>query len=410
MRVLVTAMGSRGDVQPMLALACALRARGHDVVVSASADFTDWAGELGLSFVSSGENAQQWLQSHWDDINGGPRRFLRALKTFVDELFPTWFATTVGAAQGADAIVSANQFAARSAAEKFAIPLVCVAYSPTLFRSAYHAPLFLRWQTLPRWMNRVLWATCDRLLWGLMKRYINAGRRKHGLSPVASIPRHLFEGVPYLLASDGVFAPAPPDWTRFDITLTGPWFYDDPASLDADVSAFLDAGAPPIYIGFGSMVSSDVERLTRILLDGAGDRRLLLSAGWAGLGKAQLPVTAKVVNAPMPHARLFPRVAAVVHHGGAGTTAAAMRAGAPQVVVPHLADQFYNAHRLSVLGLAPPGIPIKRLSAARLHGALDATLAMPAAPRVEMAARLSAGDGLAQAVAIVERASERPTI
>src|SRR5207253_6274824 len=105
---------------------------------------------------------------------------------------------------------------------------------------------------------------------------VNAGRHKHGLSPVASIPRHLFEGVPYLLASDAVFAPAPPDWTRFDVTLTGPWFYDDPSSLDADIVAFLDAGAPPIYIGFGSMVSSEVERLTRILLDGAGERRLLL--------------------------------------------------------------------------------------------------------------------------------------
>jgi vancomycin aglycone glucosyltransferase len=410
MRVLLAAMGSRGDVQPMLALACALRERRHEVLVSASSDFAGWAGELGLPFVSTGENAQEWLRAHWRDLSAGPRSFMRTMKTFIDELFPAWFATTAQAAQGVEMIVSANQFAARSVAEKFGLPLVGVAYSPTLFRSSYHTPMFLPWQGLPRWLNRLLWATCDRMMWGLMKRYINAGRAQLQLAPVGSVSAHLFAGLPYMLASDARFAPAPPDWQRFDVTMTGPWFYDDPLPLAAEVSAFLDAGPAPIYIGFGSMISNDAASLTQTLLDAAGGHRLLLSAGWAGIGAGSLPSSVKVVNGPMPHAKLFPRVAAVVHHGGAGTTAAAMRAGVPQVVVPHLADQFYNAHRLVQLGLAPPGIRIGRLNAERLGGAIAAALALPAAPRIEMATRLSVSDGLARAVAIVEACGPRPAI
>jgi UDP:flavonoid glycosyltransferase YjiC (YdhE family) len=217
----------------------------------------------------------------------------------------------------------------------------------------------------------------------------------------------LFEGLPYLLACDAVFAPAPPDWPRYDVTTTGPWFYDDPLPLDPEVSAFIDAGLPPVYIGFGSMVSSDAARLTRSLLEAANGHRLLLSSGWAGIGDGHLPASVKVVRGPMPHAKLFPRVAAVVHHGGAGTTAAALRAGAPQIIVPHMGDQFYNAHRLAVMGLAPPGIPVNRLTAKRLQDALQASFAMPAAPRQAMAARLRDGNGLEHAVDVIEKAAQR---
>src|SRR5262249_38622860 len=113
------------------------------------------------------------------------------------------------------------------------------------------------------------------------------------------------------------------------------------------------------------------------------------------------------VSGPMPHAQLFPHVAAVVHHGGAGTTAAALRAGVPQVVVPHMADQFYNAHRLCTLGLAPQGIPIKRLTAERLGDAIAAACALPTVSRMRMAARLRAGDGLWRAVEMVEMHAKR---
>jgi vancomycin aglycone glucosyltransferase len=225
-----------------------------------------------------------------------------------------------------------------------------------------------------------------------------------GLAPIANVPKHFRDAIPYLLASDPVLAPAPPDWTQLHVVPTGPWFYDDPQPLDPETEAFIRAGDPPVYVGFGSMVSDDVERLTRAVLEGAGasGRRLLLSKGWAGLGGGALPPSARVVHGPMPHAKLFPLVAAVVHHGGAGTTAAALRAGVPQVVVPHMADQYHHAYRLATLSLAPPGIPIRRLTAQNLAHAVEATLALPAAPRLAAAQRLREGDGRSRAIAFLE--------
>ncbi len=404
MKVLLAAMGSRGDVQPLLALACALKARGHEVVVSAAPDFGAWAADLGLAFVPAGLNVQEWLQSNWGEMNRGVRGMRRALRSIATDLFPPWFEGTLAAARGMDLIVSASQFAAPSVAEKLGIPCVGVAYSPLLLRSSHHPPIFAPWQGLPRWLNAALWSISDGVLLRLMKRHLNRERAKMGLAPIADVPKHLYEGIPYLLACDPVLAPLPPDWARLRVTATGPWFYDDPQSLDPETEAFIRAGDPPVYVGFGSMVSTDVQRLTRAVLEGAGagGRRLLLSKGWAGLGGGALPPSARVVHAPMPHAKLFPLVAAVVHHGGAGTTAAALRAGVPQVVVPHMADQYHHAHRLAALGLAPPGVPIRRLTAERLARAIDATLRLPAGPRLAAAERLRDGDGRSRAIAFLE--------
>jgi UDP:flavonoid glycosyltransferase YjiC (YdhE family) len=211
-----------------------------------------------------------------------------------------------------------------------------------------------------------------------------------------------FVDAPYFLAADPVIASVPPDWQRFDITATGPWFYQDPAPLDAEVEAFLRAGPPPVYIGFGSMVAKDAARVTRAIVEGTRDRRVLLARGWAGLGVDAASDDMLIVHGPVPHAKLFPRLAAVVHHGGSGTMANALRAGVPQVIVPHIMDQYYWAHRLETLGIAPPGVPIKDLDASRLARAIDATLALPSGPRNEAAARLASGDGAARAVAFVE--------
>jgi vancomycin aglycone glucosyltransferase len=402
MRILVAAMGSRGDVQPMLALGMALRARGHDMLVSAPPDFAAWAGELGLPFLASGRNVQEVLTEHAGAMGANPLRILRAVrKIFVEEV-PASFQRTLAAARECDALVSAGQFAASSVAEKLGIPCVGVVYSPTMLHSSYHPPFVASQQGMPRWMNTLTWAASDAMINRMLRHPINAARAKLDLAPVKSIQRHLFESWPVLLACDPVVAPAAPDWDSLDVTTTGPWFYDDPSPLDAEVEAFLDAGPPPVYVGFGSMVTDEAARITRALLEGADGRRLLLSKGWAGIGGGNLPASVKVVHGPMPHAKLFPRVAAVVHHGGSGTTAAALRAGAPQVLVPHIMDQFYYAYRLRSLGIAPAGIPVRKLTAVRLRAALEEALALPPKPRLEAAARLREGEGITRAVARIE--------
>ena len=397
-------MGSRGDVQPMLALALALRARGHDAVVNAPPDFESWSREIGVPFISSGRSAQEVLTEHAADMGAYPVRLLRLIKAIIAEEVPVWFERMIEAARGCDMIVTANQFAAHSVAEKLGIPCVAVMYSPTMLRSAYHPPLVARAQEMPRWVNALRWKLSNAVLHRMLAAPLDSARAKLALPGVKSVAKHLFEERPVLLACDPVVAPAPPDWSRFKVTTTGPWFYDDPAPLDAEVAAFLDAGSPPVYVGFGSMVTDDAARMTRAILEGAGTggRRVLLSKGWAGIGGGNLPASVKVVQGPMPHAKLFPRLAAVVHHGGAGTTAAALRAGAPQVIVPHILDQFYYAHRLCKLGIAPAGIPVRKLTAQRLHRAIDAALELPPDARLQAVERLREGAGIRRAVEILE--------
>jgi vancomycin aglycone glucosyltransferase len=404
MRLLVAAMGSRGDVQPALALACALRAAGHDPVVTAPPDFAAWAAELGLAFVSSGASVQAVVEEHADKMGGNPLRLGAAIRDILVQHVPGMLERALEAGRGAQAIVCAHHFVARTAAEILDVPFVGVMYQPSIVRSADYPPIIARWQRGPRLLNRALWRLYD---WGTTRIFmepINREREKLGLAREDSFERHMFHGSPYLLACDPVLVPAPADWGHLDITTTGPWFYEDATPLSGDVLSFLEAGPPPVYVGFGSMVNEDAAAATRVIVAGAGasGRRVLLSRGWAGLGEGTFPASVIVVDGPMPHAKLFPRVAAVVHHGGAGTTHAALRAGAPQVIVPHLMDQYYYAHRLRVLGIAPEAIPVRKLSADRLGRAIDQAVGLPAGPRMEAADRLREGRGLQRAVDLIE--------
>ena len=406
MRVLVAALGSRGDVQPGLALALRLRAAGHEAVVSAPVDFAGWSRSLGLPFVQSDDvSVEALLKEKIEDFSSNPLRVLRFMSGLLHDHMPMWYVRTLEAASECDAIVSAGQFASVSAAQKLGIPCFGVAFSPTLLRSREHAPIMFPWQRMPRAPNGAMWSFLA-LAIDFMTKPINAARERIGLAKIRSAFEHVFD-IPYLLAADPQLVHVPRDWADRSITATGPWFYDDPTELDAEVERFLGAGEPPVYVGFGSMVHDDVARLTRVIVEGAAahGRRVLMSKGWAGLGEGALPAYVKVVHAPMPHAKLFPRVAAVVHHGGSGTTAQALRAAAPQVIVPHIMDQFYYAERLLRLGLAPPGIPVKKLTAAKLAQALDAAFALDPAPRRAFAERLRAGDGIARAIAILEQST-----
>jgi len=145
--------------------------------------------------------------------------------------------------------------------------------------------------------------------------------------------------------------------------------------LPRKLEGFLESGPPPVYLGFGSMTDPDPARTTQRLLDAITRLgcRALISKGWAGIGDGALPEGVMAIGA-VSHASLFPRLAAVVHHGGAGTTHAAARAGVPQVIVAHVLDQFYFARRIHDLGVGPPAIPRARLTPERLAETLRATL------------------------------------
>lgn len=202
-------------------------------------------------------------------------------------------------------------------------------------------------------------------------------------------------------------APVPPDWGDW-LYVTGYWFLDadDSWRPPADLVAFLDDGPPPVYVGFGSMVDQEAEAVTKIVLQAlaSSGRRAILLGGWSRLGQGKLPESILRVDWA-PHSWLFPRMAAVVHHGGAGTTAAGLRAGVPDVIVPYFADQPFWAGRVRALGVGPEPIPRQKLTAERLAEAIEsASMDEEMGRRArELGRKIQAEDGVATAVPLIER-------
>ena len=215
-----------------------------------------------------------------------------------------------------------------------------------------------------------------------------------------------------LYAYSAAVAPPPPDWGKW-IEVTGYWFLDRPTDWRPPpaLAAFLDEGPPPVCIGFGSMTNRDPTELARTVaraLDLTGQRAVVLT-GWGGLPPGELPREIFAIDS-VPHDWLFPRVAAVVHHGGAGTTAAGLRAGVPTIIVPFFADQFFWGKRVFDLGVGPRPIPRKRLDADTLATAIWAATTDPDmhGRASALSERIRAEDGVARAVATFERHMQRP--
>jgi UDP:flavonoid glycosyltransferase YjiC (YdhE family) len=309
--------------------------------------------------------------------------------------------TLVDVARDADAIVFAGGSAmAPSAGEKLGIPVVGVLFTTSVIPTNDHAPLVVPWRTLPRWMNALLWKL-EAPMWNvLLRRGVNAGRVRHGLPPVRDMVSYLFERSHYVVAVDPGVLPLDPRWAA-RIPPVGFLFIDAKgATLDPDLQSWLDEGEAPIYAGFGSMTGKGPERMQRVVVDAirAVGRRALVSRGWANLGTG-LPDGWRAIG-DAPHELLFPRMACVIHHGGAGTTAAALRAGVPQVLVPLILDQYHHAQLLYEQGLAPRPVPMEKITAPQLVNAIRDALGIPPGRRAEVADRLRDSRG---ADAVVDR-------
>jgi vancomycin aglycone glucosyltransferase len=206
----------------------------------------------------------------------------------------------------------------------------------------------------------------------MLRKVLNEQRSALGLPPIKNVFRYLITEQPWL-AADPTLSPA--GSAEVSATQTGAWLLRDPAPLSERVEQFLAAGEPPIYFGFGSMPGSTPEHTARLMIAAARalQRRAIISRGWSGLSTSEVASDVIAIDAE-PHDALFARVAAVVHHGGAGTTATAARAGKPQVVIPHLWDQFYWAYRVQQLRLGESVSGPARLSADKLITAIGKCL------------------------------------
>jgi vancomycin aglycone glucosyltransferase len=399
-RVLLSTYGSRGDVQPMAALALALREHGVEARVCAPADeeFAKLLAGIGVEMVPAASPQRMMVAGSASLAPEGLPQRAAAMTAAQYEV--------VGAAAADCAAIVATGLVpsvagAQSAAERLGIPFSYVSYFPTMLPSPHHAPIPLPLWPFPPGMtdNRDLWDHNARSFDALYGPGLNGHRESIGRPTVEDVRGYVFTERPWL-AADPVLAP----WKEpavVDVVQTGAWILPNERPLPDDLSAFLEAGEPPVYVGFGSMPMHGSDDLGQVVVEAvrAHGRRLVVGRGWADLGLVDDRDDCFAVG-DVNHQALFRRVAAVVHHGGAGTTTTAARAGAPQVIVPQLADQPYWADRVAELGIgAAHDGPTPTV--ASLSAALDVALAPEARDRATAVAAGVRTDGAAVAAKLL---------
>ncbi|WP_328584692.1 glycosyltransferase [Streptomyces sp. NBC_00370] len=347
MRVLLSTYGTRGDVEPLVALSVRLRALGAEVRMCAPPDeeFARRLAGLGVQLVPVGPPVKELMR-------GATLPSAADLARYRDEMVARQFEIFPAAADGCDVLVAAGlaQIAARSVAEAAGIRYVYASYSAVNLPSPHHRP-----PPRPGWPesqahdNRTLWELDAQNVNAQFREPLNGHRASLGLSPVDNVRDHVVTDRPWL-AADPVLGP----WLEtpgIDVVQTGAWTLPDERPLPADLVAFLEAGTPPVYVGFGSMHPSQDTARSALEVIRAQGHRALVSRGWADLDLVDGRDDCFAIGEHNQQL-LFCELAAVVHHGGAGTTTTAARAGVPQVVVPpQLSDMPYWAGQVADLGI-----------------------------------------------------------
>jgi len=404
MRIVIVANDTRGGIQPYLALGMGLREAGHDVVFVAPADFAPSIDEAGLIHAPLSGSVEELVRARAGAAEGGAFSGMRLAAREMKSRISDWTRETLDASAGADMVTGGigGMVTGLAAADRLGIPFVEAHLQPLRApTSAYQGALF---GATPRWLGPV-GRRVSHTLTELGTSMPFAAGMKAGRSAIGVEGRSSArDGQPVLYGFSRHVVPVPSD-REGRRHVTGWWFHDSslgwmpPPGLDE----FLARPGPVVSIGFGSMTSDNPSALAQLVLEAirrAGVDAVLLS-GWGGLASVA-SADDVFVAAAIPHDRLFPRVAAIVHHGGAGTTGAALRAGVPSVVIPFSVDQPFWASRVFALGVGPLPIPRARLNADSLAPAIS--LAIADQQIRSRAARLGelirAEDGVAAAVRI----------
>lgn len=418
MRIAIQTLGTRGDVQPYIALALGLQEAGFVVSLATSPQFEAFVTQHGIAFEPLPGDIVDLVQTPLGKAAlSGRHKLVSTLRLLrkIRPMFEGLVAAQWAAAQGADAIVyHPKAIGGVHIAEKLGIPAFVALPLPGLSPTrAFPSPM-LPFSDL----GPLNWATHL-----LVTRFGDLAFRKParrwreevlGLSGRSNWLTLRGKPVPRLYAYSRAVVPVPDDWDE-NAVVTGYWFLNAAAAWQppAELAAFLEGGRPPVYVGFGSLPSADGEHMTSLVLDALtkSNQRGVLATGWGGLSTRQMPPHVCVIDSA-PHDWLFPRIAAVVHHGGAGTTAAGLRAGRPSIVCPAFGDQPFWARRVHALGAGPPPIPHRSLTADRLAAAIKSAIFKPAFRERAAAIATAIGHerGVANAVTFIqERLKERQT-
>ncbi len=388
MNITILAVGSRGDVQPFVAVGLGLKAAGHHVKLATHSNFEQFVTSRGLTFAEIKGNPREWLDTEeglqWLESGPGLVRFYTGLKRFMEPVMESLLPTSTAACRDSDIILYSI---VTSSGPHIGERLRCPSF-PLMLQPAYPTwqfPSVIANSTADqnRIVNRLTHLITDQILHQATRSSVNRWRKQDLGLPSSSLlgPARLQRRrkVPHFLGYSPLVVPRPRDWDEH-VHVTGYWFLDRENGWQPPepLTRFLESGPPPVCVGFGSMTIRQAEQTTHAIvnaLDRCGMRGILMS-GWGELGACPLPPTVLAIDSA-PHDWLFPRMAAVVHHGGAGTTAAALRAGIPSVVIPFFADQFYWGSRVTKLGVGPATLPFSEFNEIQLADRIQSAVTDP---------------------------------
>ncbi len=390
LKIFVSSLGSRGDVQPYLALAVGLQSQGHRVLFTAPSRFKSFVEEHGVDYAYMND---QFLEIMESDIGKevlenkhGLWTGIKATILLFRSMKPLMLSMVNDVMKAArsfkpDLIIAGSKgVIVDPVADVLNCPLIYA--MPVLQMVPTREVPAIGFPDLgPRWYNRFTYSVVA-LFMGFYMGWFNRFRKEQGNLPPKPRrykPYQRLDGseAPILHCVSPELCPRPNDWPAI-AQVSGFWFLESPETFEPpeDLMAFLDAGESPLYIGFGSMSGKNPERTTRIVLDAVQQvgTRVILASGWGGLqNREDLPNSVFLLK-EVPQNWLFPRVSGVVHHGGAGTTAAGLRAGKPTLICPFFGDQPFWGKRVHAIGAGPEPIPQKRISVEKLVPALQRLL------------------------------------
>jgi sterol 3beta-glucosyltransferase len=402
MHITILALGSHGDVLPYAVLGNELKSAGHPVRFITFENFRSLIVEQGLDFHPIPGDAQTLVANGGANTIGLVRSFTQRAKSYARSLSDGHLGET-------DLII--NQLPGGlygfDLAEKYNVPMMLASVIPLARTSTM--PL-MGFPQLPfPGFNKMTYTLGEQVVWQMFRSVINHWRTQTLKLPPLSLKGYFdqlgTQTFPILNGFSQHVVPRPPDWNEH-IHITGYWFPENGSwNPPKELLEFLNAGKPPVFIGFGSMPVTDPRRTTVIILEALqqSGQRGILHSGWGSLG--DIPLSEKVFKIDYaPYGWLFPRMAMIIHHGGSGTTAYGLRSGKPSCVVPFVFDQFYWGKRIAELGVGPSPIPFKKLTVRNLQEAIetgvhDSQIRQNAS---ELGHRISAENGVQAALHLIE--------
>ncbi|MFN8372991.1 MAG: glycosyltransferase [Anaerolineae bacterium] len=353
MKIVVMTVGTRGDVQPYVALARGLQRAGHEVLLASASNFASFVQAAGVPFYAMRADYYELINSDEGKavLKGNPLKLMQTMKQTVFPLMRNLIDDSWNAAQGADAIVFHPKIiGAAHIGEKLGIPVFPAATVPLTATRAFPAPGIPNMGPLFNKLSYSLVAKAASFFDGMIKDWRVQTLGLPAKSQVIDGYQLRTPPAPLLYCYSPHLLPAPADWDASSNHVTGYWTLPDQSNWQPprEFEAFLSAGQPPVYVGFGSMVADNPRKVTETVIaaiNKAGVRGVI-ATGWGGMQSSDMPDNVYLLK-EAPHDWLFPRMAAVVHHGGAGTVAAGAARGKPTVVCPFIADQPFwgRSHR-----------------------------------------------------------------